>query len=196
MRNLTSDERCKLAFEVYHAVYEDTESFEVGTIGADLSYLLAAIINPTDPFDYVDWEYSNPAEGKLYTSLYPILRNNFPPDHSVWWFIDLPTDCMTPNDKQNQEQRNNLTEPAMPTKKPWFKGGGYKFFYGAMLVIGGLCAFLTVRDYIEHKDFSGGAQWGLVIVVVMTLITRFDQVTDAISGYFDGKGNDHDNINY
>lgn len=89
-RNIPPGERCKLAREVFDAAFEARESFREEHIGADLAYLLGAIVDYRNFRDaIVDW--SPEAYGEEPPALLAILKEKFPSrHHKVWEFILLP----------------------------------------------------------------------------------------------------------
>ena len=76
---MIAEERVQLAIAVYDATMASTESFEAEDhIGADVAYLMGAILKE-DRFDA--WSRNR--------ELLRILRENFPPDHELWKFINI-----------------------------------------------------------------------------------------------------------
>ena len=69
--------RANLAAEVYDALYEGTNSFESDTIGADVAYLLAAILKNTK----CEWDAPRP--------FMRLLSDTFKGNHAVWNYIDI-----------------------------------------------------------------------------------------------------------
>jgi len=72
----------ELALSVYEKVFRETESFRENNVGADLSYLLGAILK------------NNPVEAWLvcesnggHEAILSALTEAFPPSHPVWTFI-------------------------------------------------------------------------------------------------------------
>jgi hypothetical protein len=63
--------------ELYSVVYSNTESFEVDDIGADLAYLMGAIVSD----DVCTWPADRP--------LVLILKAHFQPSHEVWRYVRL-----------------------------------------------------------------------------------------------------------
>lgn len=78
-------ERGILALEVYDIVFKAFESFREQNIGADLAYLMGAILD--GPGSYVDW--SNDYDDGETPPLLPLLREHFPEKHEVWHYIQL-----------------------------------------------------------------------------------------------------------
>lgn len=66
-----------LAIEVYHVVRDATESFEEENVGADLAYLLPAILKQMVCL----WDKNRP--------IVKLLRQHFPKAHPVWNHIRL-----------------------------------------------------------------------------------------------------------
>lgn len=79
-------ERLLLAREVFDTVYENIETFRDNNLGANLCYLLGAIMGshtcPSDP-EFVDW---SPEHSDCDPTL-KIFRELFKPDHPVWDYI-------------------------------------------------------------------------------------------------------------
>lgn len=75
--------RLALIAEVSDRMYEETNSFEFGTLGADLAYLYAAIAKGT----CVQWTDDTKRGETL-----KLLRETFPPDHAVWKSIEIEAD--------------------------------------------------------------------------------------------------------
>ena len=72
----------ELALSVYETVFRETESFRENNVGADLAYLLGAILK------------NNPVEAWLvcesnghHDAILSALTDAFPPSHPVWTFI-------------------------------------------------------------------------------------------------------------
>ncbi|MBE7465989.1 MAG: hypothetical protein HS116_21140 [Planctomycetes bacterium] len=88
-RNIPPGERCKLAREVFEAAYEARDSFREEHLGADLAYLLGAIVDYRNFEDaHVDW--TRDAYGEESPELLAILKEKFPNrHHQVWEFIRL-----------------------------------------------------------------------------------------------------------
>lgn len=96
LANLT---RLHLARQVFDATFETTDSFRELNVGADLAYLIGAILgSDAGSADRVDWraeEYGgSPA-------LLEILRPKFPAGSPLWQFIvcdssPLPAACAAP----------------------------------------------------------------------------------------------------
>lgn len=61
--------------ELYKAVYHETESFEKKNIGADLAYLVGAIVNDS----ICIWPANEP--------LLQLLMKNFPKTHQLWTYL-------------------------------------------------------------------------------------------------------------
>ena len=70
-------QRAALAASIYELVFKRTESFEEQNIGADLSYLMGAILTEK----HVEFGVTRP--------LMLILANEYPPEHSVWTYVRL-----------------------------------------------------------------------------------------------------------
>lgn len=75
--------RLALAAEVFDQVFEACESFRENNIGADLAYLMGAIVDPAAKESYVDWS----SELAEQPALIEVLRTKFLPHHHVWQFI-------------------------------------------------------------------------------------------------------------
>jgi len=77
--------RCRLAREVFDKVYDARESFRVNDLGADVAYLLGAILDPEDQGrSWVDWTL-----GATRPDTVALFKEVFPPNHGVWKFIEL-----------------------------------------------------------------------------------------------------------
>lgn len=70
-------QRAALAASIYTTVFERAESFEEQNIGADLAYLMGAILTEK----HVEFGVTRP--------LMLILVNEYPPEHSVWTYVRL-----------------------------------------------------------------------------------------------------------
>ena len=81
-RTKTTDplQRASLATKVGLAVSDAVESFEVDHIGADLAYLLIAILVDGQSF----WSYDRP--------IVRVLRALYPSDHRIWRHIVVGED--------------------------------------------------------------------------------------------------------
>ena len=73
--------RCRLAREVFNAVFERCETFRENHLGSDLAYLLGAILD-SEKGSYVDW-----SEGVVHPNTVRHFQALFPPAHKVWHFI-------------------------------------------------------------------------------------------------------------
>lgn len=84
--SLSDAARITLARTVFDAVFDSHESFREDNIGADLAYLIGAILS-LDPTDYVDWTKDMYEDGP------PVLLETlwmcFESSHAVWNFIRL-----------------------------------------------------------------------------------------------------------
>ena len=85
---MTRDEKAELALSVFDTLYDETETFREENIGADLAYLMGAILD-TGEESYVDW--STEAYGEP-PALLEILRRTFPHACPVWNYIILDDD--------------------------------------------------------------------------------------------------------
>lgn len=72
------EERALLALEVYNSVLHNTETFVEDNIGADLAYLMGAILRGEQVDYFVDYF------PRLYQLLYEM-----DPDHEVFEFINV-----------------------------------------------------------------------------------------------------------
>ena len=72
---MTANAIVRRAAEVYQAVVDATETLESYDIGADLAYLLGAIITQSG----CEWPRNRP--------IVFVLQNAFGPDHPVWSYI-------------------------------------------------------------------------------------------------------------
>jgi hypothetical protein len=82
---LTSFERVELAQEIFDLVYREVETFREKNIGADLAYLLGAIVDTTEETSSVDWGL---AYGDERPYLLDLFERLLPADHLVWQFIE------------------------------------------------------------------------------------------------------------
>ncbi|MEI6236579.1 MAG: hypothetical protein WCT04_26270 [Planctomycetota bacterium] len=71
-----------LARSVFEAVFHETESFREGNVGADLAYLMGAILKNTPNDVRLDCEHEGGHEGIL-----AALTDSFPSEHAVWTFV-------------------------------------------------------------------------------------------------------------
>jgi hypothetical protein len=78
-------ERAVLAKNVFDCVYERHDFFREDNIGADLAYLMGAILDDPKEDPFVEW---SPEAGYV-SPLLPELRQEFAPDHILWQFIRL-----------------------------------------------------------------------------------------------------------
>lgn len=67
---------------VYEAAFEETESFELDSVGADLAYLMGTIAK-AHPLGFA---------ARRDSQLMDILEETFPDDHVVWTFIHMTDD--------------------------------------------------------------------------------------------------------
>jgi hypothetical protein len=81
-KRMTMEQRGKLARDVFKKTYQAWDSFSQCRVGADLAYLLGAILDDSDSQDsFVDWDLTGKPE------LYRILRQAFDSEHPIWKFI-------------------------------------------------------------------------------------------------------------
>jgi hypothetical protein len=81
-------DKAKLAEEIFSAVFDHHDTFRDDEIGADLAYLLGAIVCG----DHVDWT----EESYGHSGVLPcFISESFAPNHVVWNFIltDAETQC-------------------------------------------------------------------------------------------------------
>jgi len=69
--------QASLAVDVYECVLRETESFEEQGIGADLAYLMGAILKD----NLCEWPESCP--------LLQLLRQHYPPEHPIWRHVKI-----------------------------------------------------------------------------------------------------------
>lgn len=87
LRRLEGVSVLALAHEVWEKVFCETDSFRENNIGADLAYLMGAIIDLRFPDDsFVDWSPEGYGDDGP-PALLGILKERFPADHAVWEFI-------------------------------------------------------------------------------------------------------------
>jgi hypothetical protein len=87
---VSPEERLKLAKEIFDAVFNHFDTFRDDNIGADLAYLLGAILCDDDAnVDWTEENYGNSGEVPKF------IEESFPKDHPVWGFIvtDKETTC-------------------------------------------------------------------------------------------------------
>ena len=84
MEIMTREEKADLALKVFDTVYNETETFREENIGADLAYLMGAILD-TGEDSYVDWSSEVYAEEK--PTLLEILKKGFPRKAPIWNYI-------------------------------------------------------------------------------------------------------------
>ncbi|MEI6236311.1 MAG: hypothetical protein WCT04_24910 [Planctomycetota bacterium] len=101
MRTGSSDEVGDLACSVYEAVFRETESFRDGNVGADLAYLLGAILKNTPNDVRLDCENEGAHEGIL-----AALTDAFLPEHAVWKFVQRDTSASPELAAQTRRSRN------------------------------------------------------------------------------------------
>lgn len=81
---LTLTQRARLAHEVFDKVFNAVEAFRANNLGADVCYLLGAILDDPDKKSFVDW--SEPI-GTEFIHTRRLFRKLFPRNHPVWQFI-------------------------------------------------------------------------------------------------------------
>lgn len=81
---LSPFERLNLVREVYHAIYDDTESFEMDNAGSHLSYLLGAI-STDDIYEIQDIDGMSPDEAKFVERVNRLFQTG----HEVHKFIHI-----------------------------------------------------------------------------------------------------------
>ena len=81
-RQSVAEKRLKIAGEVFNAVWQNTESFELNNIGSLLAYLLGAIVTGTE----TDLNEHDSDEGAFLA----LLREHLPAKHGVWRSIIFP----------------------------------------------------------------------------------------------------------
>ena len=95
MNTASSDPARNLALSVYETVFRETESFREQNVGADLAYLLGAILKNSPDDVWLDCVNDGGHEAIL-----TALADAFPPSHAVWTFVlqQSPpvTDCSAP----------------------------------------------------------------------------------------------------
>lgn len=87
-RAMPAADKARLAQEIFCAVFDHHDTFREENIGADLAYLLGAIMLG----DHVDWTEENYGHSGIVPKF---ITENFPPDHDVWTFVitDTQTQC-------------------------------------------------------------------------------------------------------
>lgn len=118
---MDTQSRHTLARDVFDAVFIAFETFNDNHVGADLAYLLGAILNGCG--DNVDWRHDE--MGGRIPAIIPVLKESFPPDSPLWQFIVLdeekteasttPPDPEGLNDKRAEWARAALEEFAEQT---------------------------------------------------------------------------------
>ena len=81
-RQSVAAKRLKFAADVFNAVWQNTESFELNNIGSLLAYLLGAIVTGTE----TDLNEHDSDEGAFLA----LLREHLPAKHGVWRSIIFP----------------------------------------------------------------------------------------------------------
>ena len=79
-RNLKDRQRLQLLRELYETVHNETESFEQEDVGADLAYLMGAVLEDS----HCRWEADRP--------LVRLLRKHLPVSHVAWEYIHIETE--------------------------------------------------------------------------------------------------------
>jgi hypothetical protein len=74
-------DRAKLARRVYNAVYYGKESFELEDVGADLAYLMGAILRRPSNSSFCVWPENRP--------IVRLLRTHFHADHRIWLYVHI-----------------------------------------------------------------------------------------------------------
>lgn len=78
---LTRQQVADLGAEVYQTVYAHTDTVRENDLGADVFYLLGAILSE-DQSQVVDW-----SDGGANTATLAFFQAHFPPGHPVWAYI-------------------------------------------------------------------------------------------------------------
>jgi hypothetical protein len=73
-------QRLQLLRELYETAHNETESFEQEDVGADLAYLMGAVLEDS----HCSWEADRP--------LVRLLREHLPSSHAAWEFIHIETE--------------------------------------------------------------------------------------------------------
>ena len=81
LRKPTDAERCELARQAYDAAFDAFESFNDEKVGADLAYLMGAIVSG----NFVDWTAKG--YGDSPPVLLGALRRAFSADSPIWQFV-------------------------------------------------------------------------------------------------------------
>jgi hypothetical protein len=85
---LSKSQRCVLAAKVFQAVADEFASFNEEGVGADLAYLLGAILDDSNrQSGFVDW--SRDCVGPVAPAILDVLRRSFPEESPLWGFIRL-----------------------------------------------------------------------------------------------------------
>ena len=77
------ERRRTLALEMFELAFNSFESFHDGVVGADLAYLMGAILDMSDD-SFVDWTDAAIDDSHL---LPAHMFLACPPDHPVWQFV-------------------------------------------------------------------------------------------------------------
>ncbi|MCI0617998.1 hypothetical protein L0244_33915 [bacterium] len=80
-------ERAKLAATVFEVIYEAFDTFAEDHVGADLAYLMGAILDSPEKKSYVDWSPEIIVDREVV--ILAVLRENFPPRSILWSYIHV-----------------------------------------------------------------------------------------------------------
>jgi hypothetical protein len=83
---LSAEQRAQLAAEVFDVAIKSFEVFGEQNVGADLAYLMGAIVDEPENASFVDW---SPDVINREVAILKPLRAHFPPEHSFWKFVVL-----------------------------------------------------------------------------------------------------------
>lgn len=84
---MNTPSRIELARQVFECAFEGFESFREQNVGADLGYLLGALLDPPEKESFVDW--TPDVYGVEPPALLAVLQKNFKDDSPLWDFIWL-----------------------------------------------------------------------------------------------------------
>lgn len=79
----TKPTAASLAREIFQVLVHETETFREDNVGADLAYLMGAILDPSGE-EFVDWR---PCSCPQAPTLLTLLREHFDATHSLWSHI-------------------------------------------------------------------------------------------------------------
>jgi hypothetical protein len=100
MSTSSADSIRELALTIFETVLRETESLREQNVGADLAYLLGAILTNNASCNHLDCERDGGHEAIL-----AVLADTFPPSHEVWTFIQRDSRNQTISSSQMRRAR-------------------------------------------------------------------------------------------